>query len=275
MRKFLVGLACIFSLCLFGSTTSTNVYAAESTNTITHTVRKLQMPEEQKTIYTYSDEGGEYTFTILSETEIQVHSVSPTGEVVELTCTYTLEENLLSLYIGGEVWSQFTVNEDNTLTLYEPEVSEDGETSDEKDPLIDMDLNEEIDNLKLLLEALQAELEAETFNAENLAAILVALGGTLGSILLILLFRLLRTKILNLKNNEEYEKAKQAMADEFAAYQAKVEELIRSLEDKVVKKIDDTEEKRKAHIEAQSMQLSETIEQAKKNLSIDEILNDE
>lgn len=264
--KILVGIACLLGL--LSMPVTANVHAAEATNTETPIVRKLNMPTEQEVVYTYSDEGGSYVFTVKSETEISVEATSPTGEVITLTCTYTLEENLLTLYMAGEVWSQFTINEDNTLTVYEEEIVPDVEIEN-------VDLEEEISNLQLLIEALKAELEAETFNAENLAKILVALGGTLGSILLVLLYKLLRTKVLNLKNSEEYEKTKQGMAEEFAKYQAEVKELINSLEAKVVKKIDDTEEKRQKDIEAQSLSLSEKIEEAKKNLSIDEILNDE
>lgn len=262
--KFLVGIACLLGL--FSMPVTTNVHAAESINTETPIVRKLNMTTEEK-VYTFSDEGGEYTFTILSETEVLVEATSETGEVITLTCTYTLEDSVLTLYVGGEIWEVFTVNEDMTLSLYEtPEEGVDYEN---------VDIEEELTNLQLLIEALKAELEAETFNAENLAKILVALGGTLGSILLVLLYRLLRTKILNLKNSEEYEKSKKAMAEEFAAYQAEVKELINSLEKKVVKKIDDTEATRQSQIEAQSLALSNKIEEAKKNLSIDEILNDE
>lgn len=264
--KILVGIACLLGL--FSMPVTTNVHAAESINTETPIVRKLNMTTEER-VYTFSDEGGEYTFTVLSETEILVEAKSETGEIVTLTCTYTLEESVLTLYVGGEIWEVFTVNEDMTLSLYE--LPEEESNIDYEN----VDLEEEISNLQLLIEALKAELEAETFNAENLAKILVALGGTLGSILLVLLYRLLRTKVLNLKNSEEYEKSKKAMAEEFAKYQAEVKELINSLEKKVVKKIDDTEATRQSQIEAQSLSLSNKIEEAKKNLSIDEILNDE
>ena len=263
--KFLLGIACLLGA-LFAPM-AVNVNAAESTNTKTPIVRTLNMPtEKEEVVYTYSDEGGNYVFTVKSETEIFIEATGTNGEVTSITCTYKLENDVLKLYISGELWAQFTINEDNTLNLYEEGLIP---------GLENVDIEEELGNLQLLVDALKKELESETFNAENLAKILIALGGTLGSILLLLLYRLLRIKILNLKNGEEYEKAKKEMAEEFAKYQAEIKELIDSLEKKVVKKIDDTEEKRQKDIEAQSLSLSEKMEEAKKNLTIDEILNEE
>lgn len=261
--KFLIGIACLLGMMSMPIVENSQTNEVSISNT--QTAKKLEVPETQTVEYTYADEGGTYIITLSSAEEATITATKASGETTTFTCTYTLEGSKLSLSYEGELWAEFTINEDNSLTLIEnPGILD----------IDQIDLKEEVSNLQALIEALKQELEAETFNADNIAKILIAMGGTLGSILLVLGVKLVKTKIKNLKNDEEYQKAKQAMAEEFAKYQSEVKELISSLEDKVVKKIDDTEEKRQLQIEAQSLALTDKIEEAKKNLSIDEILEE-
>lgn len=293
MGKFLAAIACLFTM-VFVPMNTTEVNAAEFQNAETPIVYNLALPGEDvewvEQVYTYTDEGGVYTFTLKSEQEIFIKAVSDNGTELTLTAFYVLSDNILSIIIDDAIWQEFVITEGSTeLTLIEdepetpvepseptePEVPGDDTTIEDVLPDIDTEenLSETVENLKALVEALKNELAQETFNAENLAKILVGILSALGSLALILLFRLLKTKIRNLKNNEEYEKAKKAMEDEFANYQAEIREMLNSLEAKVVKKIDDTEDKRQRAIEAQSHQLNEAVNEAKKNLSLDEILD--
>jgi hypothetical protein len=61
--------------------------------------------------YTFSDDGGNYTVTITSETEYSLHAVNPDEtETFDFTGTYTYINGELSLIAMGKVLSVFTVD---------------------------------------------------------------------------------------------------------------------------------------------------------------------
>lgn len=77
-------------------------------------------------VYEYTDEGGGYTVTLISETEYTLHAVRDSDEL-NFKGTYTLEGSVLQLFMLGEPLEAFEIQEDNTLVM----VDTTDETTDE------------------------------------------------------------------------------------------------------------------------------------------------
>lgn len=67
-------------------------------------------------VYEYTDEGGGYTVTLISETEYTLHAVRDSDEL-NFKGTYTLEGSVLKLFMLGEPLETFEIQEDNTLVM--------------------------------------------------------------------------------------------------------------------------------------------------------------
>lgn len=124
----------------------------------------------------------------------------------------------------------------------------------------------------------------ESFIAEGYA-IVTTLGINIGT-LFIFFFSWLKTKVQTMDKNAFF-KELQAAKDEveiklrkeyeakFDDYQKQIVDYLKSLENKVIGKIDSNEAERKEELAKQTLELEATIEATKKNTkaNIDEILN--
>lgn len=243
----------------------TNPVMNEVQNTETPIVEEI----EEKTVYSYTDEAGEYTYTIESETQVLVKAVSNSGTYIDALCTYTIEENVLRVYFEENEIGVFVIGENNVLTLYEEPPVE------EVPPIItDEENNKYNENILQLIQELEEELKKDSKDMEVVAKILLGIIAAVGSILLTLAVKLIKLKIKNIDKDALYKAAEAKAYEKFEEYQNQVNLQLQSLETKVCRKIDETEEQRQKEAEARSIKLRESVEEAKKNLDIKKVLND-
>ena len=156
-----------FSAILVSRTTSSNcvVYAAE---------------EFTEQVYTYSDEAGDYTVTLTSETNYTLYAIRGEDEVT-FKGVYTIEDNKLTLYMLEEPFEVFEIQEDNTLVMIEKdeEITEKTNETPESNyfrerimPYITANISSIVSALIVILTTLgklkAATTELKASNAENI-----------------------------------------------------------------------------------------------------------
>lgn len=209
-------------------------------------------------VYTYTESSGIYSITLKSETEYtMIYTPSDSSdEPVSFNGTYTKVDGELTLSLFDTASLKFVINEDGTLTKSSVIYGENEYTGKSISELVTLLIN---------------ELKQSTINWDNISKILLTIAGALSSVIIALLVALIRLRVKNINKDEVYELAKKK-SDELYA---NVCDKIQALDTKVTKKIDDTEAKRKAEAEEQSLKLKQSIEEAKANLSINDVLNEE
>jgi len=229
-------------------------------------VKRAANPETgewEDEVYHYTDSEGSIIVTLKSAEKYE--AVLTQGETVAtVSGKYTLVEDKLTLFLGEDTFLEFKVLEDGKLERFEVVVEP--EEEEEDNPYAHMTLNE-------LIEALKTELKKDQIDVNTVGKILLALLGVFATSIIGLLVAIIRMKVKGAKREEIIEMVEKKAADDMAQYQDQVKELINDLLVKVEKKIDDTEEQRKAEAEAQNLKLKESIAKAKKNLAINDVLD--
>jgi len=266
---FKLALAIMASTLLVGGVKNVNTENTNSqTPKITAVRRANEVEDEQEweeVSYVFEDEDGRMEITLISEELYQATIIAGETEAT-VKDKYVKEENILTLYLRGELLGKFKVLEDKSLERIEEDIEdmEDEETSQYSH----MNLNE-------LIDALKNELKESDINYKKVGAILLAMLGLFGSGIVGLLIAIIKLKLKNMKKDDIIDAVRKEADEKFAQYQDDVKELLNVLMDKVTKKIDDAEEKREKEAQAQNLRLKASIEQAKKNLSINNILNED
>ena len=215
----------------------------------------------EEEVYTFEDAGGSYTITLKTAEDYELVAVSGSDSMT-VTGKYTVEGSKLTLLLKDDVLYEFNINEDGTLTLVEPVPEEPGTGEPIEEPDYSGLTTAE------LIEALKEALSESEINWKKVGGIALALFGGLALSLISLLIYIIRLKLKNIDMVKVAEKFKEEADAKLAEYEKKVEESLKQLDDDVKVSIDKAESKRKEEIEAESLKLTASIEEAKKNLSI-------
>lgn len=238
--------------------------------------------------YTYITTEGYALITLVSKTEAEIsagmYKEDGTLTIKEVKGEYVMTGNRLVVTYEDELLGVFEIAEDGTLTEVENELSQsewDKIIQAIKDNISNFD-TEDIDrltnaqnNILGLIVELKEALSAETKDYSLIIKIGVALAFGLATAVIALLIGIFRLRLRYINSQDIYDETTQATNKMFEAYQTKVEELMNQLSDKVSAKIDDAEAQRQKEAEASSLRLKNAVEQAKANLSIMNIVNDE
>ena len=216
---------------------------------------------EQKT-FLYNEDGIEYKIVLTSDIKAEVQIKYSDGTVDTFTDKYIQVGEVLSIFKGESVWRQFIVGEDGKLTPYIITLPEEGENLDS---FIDKLLNKK--ELVRFASAFFAYLIA------NLGAIVVFIITTLRNKLKNI-DRDTLFKELQIAKDEVEIKLRKEYEAKFDAYQEEIVNTLKSLENKVMGKIDTNEAERKEELRKQTLELEATINAVNKKASIDEILGE-
>ena len=221
----------------------------------------------EEEVYTFEDAGGSYTITLKTAEDYELVAVSGSDSMT-VNGKYTVEGSKLTLLLKDSVLYEFNINADGTLTLIEPPVENPPaeEPGTEEPGLVEPDYSGL--TTAELIEALKEALSESEINWKKVGGIALALFGGLALSLISLLIYIIRLKLKNIDMVKVAEKFKEEADAKLAEYEKKVEEELKQLDDDVKVSIDKAESKRKEEIEAQSLKLTASIEEAKKNLSI-------
>ena len=225
----------------------------------------------EEEVYTYEDAGGSYTITLKTAEDYELVAVSGSDSMT-VNGKYTVEASKLTLLLKDSVLYEFTINEDGTLTLVEPPVENPPveEPGTEEPGLVEPDYSGL--TTAELIEALKEALKESEIDWKKVGGIALSLFGGLALSLISLLIYIIRLKLKNIDIVKVSEKFKEEADAKLAEYEKKVEEELKQLDDDVKVSIDKAESKRKEEIEAESLKLTASIEEAKKNLSINKEL---
>lgn len=212
-----------------------------------------ETPFEEK-LFTYIEDGITFNIKLTSETEYTLEMVE--GEITtSIKGTYILAENVLTLNANGKQLYKFTVNEDNTLTKYT-----DSTTYTEED-------------LKKLFEELVAELGKDETDWTKVKQILIGIAGASAFLIISLLFYLIKLKMKTILNQDAYNKLVAKFDEKLDEIRDEARKNSDALRADIYKRFDDSESARKAEAEAQSIKLKQSIEVAKANLQMDDVLD--
>ena len=221
----------------------------------------------EEEVYTFEDAGGSYTITLKTAEDYELVAVSGSDSMT-VNGKYTVEGSKLTLLLKDSVLYEFNINEDGTITLIEPPVENPPveEPGTEEPGLVEPDYSGL--TTAELIEALKEALKESEIDWKKVGSIALALFGGLALSLISLLIYIIRLKLKNIDMVKVSEKFKEEADTKLAEYEKRVEEALKQLDDDVKVSIDKAESKRKEEIEEQSLKLTASIEEAKKNLSI-------
>ena len=223
--------------------------------------------------YTFTEENISYNLELTDEDDFKLVAIN-NGSEITVNGKYTLEGDVITLIIAEEAFAQFKLNEDYTMELVVEEEVEETPSGEIKVPTSVEDYKAQVEELTALIEKLHTELNKEEVNYEEVGKIAVAILGVVGLIILGLLIVIVRLKIKNINKDKLYQEVREETDKIFAGYQKEVKGLIEDVKTSVTKKIDETEEKRQAEAEAQSIKLRASVEAAKANLKINNVLDE-
>ena len=218
-----------------------------------------ETPAWENVVYKYEDDGGKYVITLTSETEYEL--VATSGSMtINAKGTYTLENNVLTLSANGEVLYKFDII-DGKLSKH----------VDSSEPSID-DYNKE--SLIALVNQLTEELSKEQINWNNVGKILIGIATVAGTAIISLLIMLLRSKLKEVNLNKIVNTALNNAQDACDNCIKEVRSMVGDVNATVQKAVNNVEYQRKAEAEANSIKLQQSVNEAKANLEINDVLKD-
>lgn len=235
--------------------------ANESTEVAPESTQSSSIVEEtpvwENIVYSYEDEGGKYEITLTSKTEYTLLATKGSMSI-SIKGTYTLENNLLTLSADGEVLYKFDIVEGKLSKHVEgSEPSLDDYT---KESLIE------------LVEQLSQELSKEQINWNNIGKILIGIVTVAGTAIVSLLIAVLRSKIKQVNLQKLVDKALADAQDTCNKCVDEVKSMVVDVNVTVQKAVNNAEYQRKAEAEANSIKLQQSVQEAKANLEINDVL---
>lgn len=269
MKKFLITISVAISL-LFGFNMFLNntVKAEEIPETQnTETQENTEEPKQfEEIVYNFEDEGGKYVIALTSEEDFKLVATAEDTSSMTITGKYEIDEDGdITLTSAGKFLCYITENGKNL------EFTEKSEELNENDEEL-KDYSKE--NLLELIKELTNELGKKDINYKQIGEILLAILGALSASILGLLIYAIRLKLRGLKNDEILANVEKKYNEKIDLFQKEYMDSLADLKKTVTKKIVDTEQEKEKAIEAQTIQLSKSVAEAKKNLSLDEILEE-
>lgn len=174
------------------------------------------------TVYTFQDESATAIFTIENENDYKAKATSTeTGDTVELSGTYTKQDDVITFYLGGEIFLEAQIGENNVLLQVE-EVTQDSSIEDKlptTDEVIDNMTSgtgiseEDKENIKDLVNKLKDYTDkSDSFFVRYIVPLIVA--GVLCVLVgILLLLPLLRARAENRTLKSMYTSAKKQMEE--------------------------------------------------------------
>lgn len=218
-----------------------------------------ETPVWENIVYNYEDDGGKYTITLISETEYTLEATSGSMTITGKG-TYTLENNVLTLSANGEVLYKFDVVDEKLSKHVEGD-----------EPALD-DYSKE--SLIALVKQLTEELSKEQINWNSVGKIIIGIVTVAGTAIISLLIMLLRSKLKEVNLNKIVNTALNNAQDACDNCIKEVKTMVDDVNVTVQKAVNNVEYQRKAESEANSIKLQQSVNEAKANLEINDVLKD-
>lgn len=212
-------------------------------------------------VYKYSDTDASYTITLTSKSTYTVIAINGAMKL-ECSGTYTIDENnVLTLLADGKVLYVFDIQEDNTIKIHKMSTDEIDNIDYSKETFLE------------LITQLKNELSNETINWNNVGKILIAICSVAGVSIISLLIAIIKLKCKDMNLKAAYEKVADASKQANTEALESMKKMVNDLGITVQKSVSDIEHQRQLEAEANSIKLHDTVEEAKKNLEINDVLD--